>query len=75
MKDRKGIMMAEAGEKKESFFGGFFSNMFGGEEDSPDKGRVVVSVSFLMALVSCLVLKMTSVSQDIYKHVLSCRVP
>jgi hypothetical protein len=41
-------MMAEPGEKKEGVFGGFFSNMFGGEEDSPDKGRVVVSVSFLM---------------------------
>jgi hypothetical protein len=48
LKDRKGIMMAEPGEKKEGVFGGFFSNMFGGEEDSPDKGRVVVSVSFLM---------------------------
>jgi hypothetical protein len=54
LKDRKGIMMEESGEKKEGFFGGFFSNMFEGEEDSLDKGRVVVSVSFLMMTILAL---------------------
>ena len=47
-------MMEESGEKKEGFFGGFFSNMFEGEEDSLDTGRVVVSVSFLMMTILAL---------------------